>query len=140
MSAIKEMSILSARVPGAVSLAWGLPSFPTPAPIREAVARALQDDPKIGMYLPRTMMEVSVLENKAAKGDLNSGYFNLSVALMDNVVNGPAYQFNAAKKHQKLASKCVQYYCCPNAIDIYECEPTKQLVGQPDPDASGKNR
>lgn len=50
MSAIKEMSILSARVPGAVSLAWGLPSFRTPGAIRAAVARALEDDPQIGMY------------------------------------------------------------------------------------------
>ena len=50
MSAIKEMSILSARVPGAVSLAWGLPSFRTPAPIRTAVARSLENDPKAGMY------------------------------------------------------------------------------------------
>ncbi len=59
MSAIKEMSILSARVPGAASLAWGLPSFPTPAPIRAAVARALEDDPKIGMYaLPGGLPEL----------------------------------------------------------------------------------
>lgn len=50
MSAIKEMSILSAKVSGAASLAWGLPSFRTPAPIREAVARALETDPGIGMY------------------------------------------------------------------------------------------
>ncbi|MEW9920907.1 pyridoxal phosphate-dependent aminotransferase [Marimonas sp. MJW-29] len=50
MSAIKEMSILSAKVPGAASLAWGLPSFRTPAPIREAVSAALEADPKIGMY------------------------------------------------------------------------------------------
>ena len=50
MSAIKEMSILSARVPDAASLAWGLPSFRTPDPIRAAVAEALESDPEIGMY------------------------------------------------------------------------------------------
>jgi aspartate/methionine/tyrosine aminotransferase len=59
LSAIKEMSIRSARVEGAASLAWGLPSFPTPAPIREAVARALADDPRIGMYaLPDGLPEL----------------------------------------------------------------------------------
>lgn len=61
MSAIKEMSILSAKVPGAASLAWGLPSFQTPAPIRAAVARALEDDPKVGMYaLPAGLPELRV--------------------------------------------------------------------------------
>ncbi len=59
MSATKEMSILSAKVPGAASLAWGLPSFRTPAPIRHAVARALEDDPQIGMYaLPGGLPEL----------------------------------------------------------------------------------
>lgn len=59
MSAIKEMSILSAKVPGAASLAWGLPSFRTPAPIRKAVASALEQDPKIGMYaLPGGLPEL----------------------------------------------------------------------------------
>ncbi len=60
MSAIKEMSILSAKVPGAASLAWGLPSFPTPEPIRAAVAQALESDPKIGMYaLPGGLPELT---------------------------------------------------------------------------------
>lgn len=59
ISAIKEMSILSSKVPGAASLAWGLPSFPTPEPIRLAVARALDDDPRIGMYaLPGGLPEL----------------------------------------------------------------------------------
>lgn len=59
MSAIKEMSIRSAKVPGAASLAWGLPSFRTPAPIRAAVAHALEDDPKAGMYaLPAGLPEL----------------------------------------------------------------------------------
>lgn len=59
MSAIKEMSILSAKVPDAASLAWGLPSFRTPAPIRGAVVRALETDPGIGMYaLPGGLPEL----------------------------------------------------------------------------------
>jgi aminotransferase len=59
LSAIKEMSILSARVPDAASLAWGLPSFRTPAPIRQAVASALETDPKAGMYaLPGGLPEL----------------------------------------------------------------------------------
>jgi hypothetical protein len=39
LSAIKEMAIFGAKVPGAASLAWGLPSFRTPAHIRRAVER-----------------------------------------------------------------------------------------------------
>lgn len=59
MSAIKDMSIRSAKVPGAASLAWGLPSFRTPAPIRAAVAHALENDPKAGMYaLPAGLPEL----------------------------------------------------------------------------------
>lgn len=59
MSAIKEMSILSAQFPDAASLAWGLPSFPTPEPIRAAVARALETDARIGMYaLPGGLPEL----------------------------------------------------------------------------------
>ena len=59
LSAIKEMSILSAKVPGAASLAWGLPSFRTPAPIRDAVAGSLETDPMIGMYaLPGGLPEL----------------------------------------------------------------------------------
>ena len=50
LSAIKEMAMLSAAVPDVVSLAWGLPSFPTPEHIRSAVTIALADDPDIGKY------------------------------------------------------------------------------------------
>jgi aspartate/methionine/tyrosine aminotransferase len=50
LSAIKEMSMRSARVPGAASLAWGLPSFRTPEHIRNAVSDALEEDPDIGKY------------------------------------------------------------------------------------------
>lgn len=59
MSAIKEMSILSAKIPDAASLAWGLPSFRTPAPIREAISSGLEQDAKIGMYaLPAGLPEL----------------------------------------------------------------------------------
>ncbi len=50
LSVIKDMAMRAARVPGSVSLAWGVPSFPTPAPIRAAVAAAFDDDPEIGRY------------------------------------------------------------------------------------------
>jgi len=50
MSAIKEMAMRSARVPGAASLTWGLPSFTTPRHVREAAARALSEDPDVGKY------------------------------------------------------------------------------------------
>ena len=59
VSAIKEMSILSARVPDVASLAWGLPSFRTPAHIRKAVEEALDNDPDIGKYtLPDGLPEL----------------------------------------------------------------------------------
>ena len=59
ISAIKEMAMLSAEVEGAASLAWGLPSFPTPEPIRRAVEERLGNDPEIGMYtLPGGMSQL----------------------------------------------------------------------------------
>lgn len=59
VSAIKEMSILSARMPDAASLAWGLPSFRTPRNIREAIQEALDNDPDIGKYtLPDGLPEL----------------------------------------------------------------------------------
>jgi len=59
VSAIKEMSILGARVPDVASLAWGLPSFRTPGHIRKAVREALEDDPDIGKYaLPDGLPEL----------------------------------------------------------------------------------
>lgn len=50
ISAIKEMALRSAKVDGAVSLAWGLPSFRTPEYIRQAVSAALESDRDIGKY------------------------------------------------------------------------------------------
>ena len=59
ISAIKEMAIRSARIQGAASLTWGLPSFRTPAPVRNAVSSALQSDPDIGKYaLPDGLPEL----------------------------------------------------------------------------------
>ena len=50
ISAIKEMAMRSAKVEGAASLAWGLPSFRTPEHIRRAVAAQLETDPDVGKY------------------------------------------------------------------------------------------
>ena len=50
ISAIKEMAIRSAKIEGAASLTWGLPSFRTPEHIRRAVERRLEVDPDIGKY------------------------------------------------------------------------------------------
>lgn len=50
VSAIKEMAMRSAKVEGAASLTWGLPSFRTPDHIRRAVAAQLEADPDIGKY------------------------------------------------------------------------------------------
>ena len=59
VSAIKEMAMLSARVEGAASLTWGLPSFRTPAYIRRAVQEALEADPDVGKYaLPDGLPEL----------------------------------------------------------------------------------
>ena len=72
VSAIKEMAIRSARVEGAASLTWGLPSFRTPEHIRRAVARELETDPDIGKYalpdgLPH-LRDLVVKEHLAATG------------------------------------------------------------------------
>ena len=40
----------AAAMEDVASLAWGLPSFRTPAPIRDAVREALESDPEIGRY------------------------------------------------------------------------------------------
>jgi len=59
VSAIKEMAIRGAKVPDAVSLAWGLPSFRTPRRICEAVEHALEYDPDVGKYsLPDGLAEL----------------------------------------------------------------------------------
>ena len=50
LSAIKGMAMRSAKVEGAASLTWGVPSFQTPDHIREAVRRDLNLDMDIGKY------------------------------------------------------------------------------------------
>lgn len=65
VSAIKEMAIRSARVEGAASLTWGLPSFRTPEYIRRAVARELETDLDIGKYaLPDGLPQLRALAAK----------------------------------------------------------------------------
>jgi len=62
LSSIKQMAMLSAKTANAVSLAWGLPSFRTPEPIRAAVTRGLAQDPDIGKYaLPNGLPELREL-------------------------------------------------------------------------------
>ncbi|MBT3171755.1 MAG: pyridoxal phosphate-dependent aminotransferase, partial [Rhodospirillaceae bacterium] len=72
LSAIKDMAMRSARIEGAASLTWGVPSFRTPEHIRRAVAEALATDPDIGKYtlpdgLPALRRAV-VKEHAAATG------------------------------------------------------------------------
>jgi len=50
VSAIKEMAIRSANIPGSVSLSWGLPSFQTPDYIREGIKLCLDNDMDAGKY------------------------------------------------------------------------------------------
>lgn len=53
------MAMRGARIEGAASLAWGVPSFRTPEHIRDAVARQLDRDPDIGKYtLPDGLPEL----------------------------------------------------------------------------------
>lgn len=62
MSAIKEMAMLSSKIEGAASLAWGLPSFRTPEYIRNAVIEQLDQDVEIGKYaLPDGLRELRKL-------------------------------------------------------------------------------
>ena len=59
VSAIKEMAMRSAKVEGAASLTWGLPSFRTPEHIRRAVAAHFETDLEIGKYsLPDGLPEL----------------------------------------------------------------------------------
>lgn len=51
--------MLAAMMPDALSLTWGLPSFTTPAYIRDAVTRSLAEDPDAGKYtLPDGLAEL----------------------------------------------------------------------------------
>jgi aminotransferase len=72
VSAIKDMAILSARIEGAASLTWGLPSFRTPEYIRLGVKRYLDEDIEAGKYtLPDGLPELRrlvVAEHKIKTG------------------------------------------------------------------------
>ncbi len=72
VSAIKEMSMLSAGIEGAVSLAWGLPSFQTPEYIRQGIKQLLDTDIDAGKYtLPDGLLELrrlAVAEHKKKTG------------------------------------------------------------------------
>ncbi len=50
ISAIKEMPLIASKVGGCVSLGQGIPSFPTPPHIVEAVYRRMREDPDAGKY------------------------------------------------------------------------------------------
>jgi aminotransferase len=72
VSAIKDMAMRSAKVEGAASLTWGLPSFRTPEYIRQGVKQFLDDDVDAGKYtLPDGLIELRdlvVAKHKAATG------------------------------------------------------------------------
>ena len=62
--------MLAAAVDDVANLSWGLPSFATPEPIREAVSRAFSSDADIGKYaLPNGLPELRslVVEEHARK-------------------------------------------------------------------------
>lgn len=50
ISAIKEMPLLASKIDGCVSLGQGIPSFPTPPHIVDAVCRAMKDNGDSGKY------------------------------------------------------------------------------------------
>ena len=52
VSAIKEMSLIAMDMPGAINLAWGLPSFETPLHIRQKISKEVMNNPDIGKYAP----------------------------------------------------------------------------------------
>ena len=70
VSAIKEMTLLSAKVDGAALLTWGLPSFRTPEYIRQGVKEYLDNDLDAGKYtLPDGLPELRKLAAEAYKAD-----------------------------------------------------------------------
>lgn len=82
LSGIKEMAMLSAKVEGVASLAWGVPSFATPQYIRQGVSEQLKSDNDIGKYaLPDGVRELRQLV--ARKHKLDTG---ISVDADDHVM------------------------------------------------------
>lgn len=70
LSGIKEMAMLSAAVEDVASLAWGVPSFPTPDYIKSGVMEQLQLDDDIGKYtLPDGLIELRQLVARKHKLD-----------------------------------------------------------------------
>jgi len=50
VSAIKQMPLIAQKYPGAISLGQGIPSFPTPSFITDAIAEFLKSNPNSGKY------------------------------------------------------------------------------------------
>lgn len=70
LSGIKEMAILSAKIDGVASLAWGIPSFPTPEYISSGVIEQLKSDEDIGKYtLPDGLEDLKQLVARKHKLD-----------------------------------------------------------------------
>ncbi|MFC1589337.1 pyridoxal phosphate-dependent aminotransferase [Pseudomonadota bacterium] len=68
VSAIKEMTMLSAKVEGAAMLSWGLPSFRTPEYVRKGVIEYIDNDVQVGKYtLPDGLPELRKLAADAYK-------------------------------------------------------------------------
>lgn len=68
VSAIKDMAMRSAKVPGAASLTWGLPSFQTPEYIREGIKKILDNDVDAGKYtLPDGLLNLRQLVARVHK-------------------------------------------------------------------------
>jgi len=73
VSAIKDMAMRCAKVPGAASLTWGLPSFQTPEYIRDGIKRLLDTDIDAGKYtLPDGLLALrqQVVETHKQKTDI----------------------------------------------------------------------
>ena len=85
LSAIKEMAMRSAKVEGAISLAWGLPSFSTPEHIRRAASEALASDPDVGDSLTYAI----------TGGNTNGAFAVDSVTGVITVANSPVLDFEA---------------------------------------------
>ena len=70
LSPIKEMELAAARVPGAVSLAQGIPSFDTPEVIKEYVKEKLDEGLTAKYSLPNGLAELRelVAETLLAEG------------------------------------------------------------------------
>ncbi len=82
VSAIKQMAMLSAKVEGAASLTWGLPSFRTPDYIREGVKIRLDQDLDAGKYtLPDGLPELRKLAVEKHLADTG-----IEVSASDNVM------------------------------------------------------